>query len=76
MWRCVGPFADDTGLADLERLLDSGTAQDRQAAILALSASPNPAAKPLVDAYPDLARQAASGTLTWERIMSRPEPAQ
>jgi hypothetical protein len=76
LWRCVGPFADDAGLADLERLLDSGTTQDRQAAILALSASPNPAAKPLVDANPDLARQAASGTLTWERVMSQSEPAQ
>jgi hypothetical protein len=76
LWRCVGPFADDAGLADLKRLLDSGTTQDRQAAILALSASPNPAAKPLLDANPDLARQAASGTLTWERVMSQSEPAQ
>jgi hypothetical protein len=76
LWRCVGPFADDTGIADLKRLLDSGTAQDRQAAILALSTSPDPAAKPLLDANPDLAGQAASGTLTWERVMSQSEPAQ
>jgi hypothetical protein len=74
LWRCVGPFADAAAIGDMTRLLE-GTEQERQAAILALSASPDPAAKPLLDANPDLARQAAAGELTWERVMSRSEPA-
>jgi hypothetical protein len=74
LWRCVGPFADAGAIADMTRLLE-GTEQERQAAILALAASPDPAAKPLLDATPDLARQAAAGELTWERVMSRSEPA-
>ncbi|MFW6076459.1 MAG: EboA domain-containing protein [Hyphomicrobiales bacterium] len=76
LWRCVGPFADEAAMADFERLLDTGTTQEREAAILALSASPDPAVKPLLDANPDLARQAASGALTWERVTSQSEPAQ
>jgi hypothetical protein len=74
LWRCVGPFADAGAIADMTRLLE-GTERERQAAILALAASPDPAAKPLLDANPDLARQAAAGELTWERVMSRSEPA-
>jgi hypothetical protein len=75
LWRCVGPFADEAVIADMKRLFDKGTAQDRQAAVLALSSSPHPAAKSLLEAHRDLARQAASGALTWEHVMSHAEPA-
>jgi hypothetical protein len=75
LWRCVGPFADEAVVADMKRLFDKGTAQDRQAAVLALSSSPHPAARSLLEAHRDLARQAASGALTWERVMSHAEPA-
>jgi hypothetical protein len=70
LWRCVGPFAD-AAIPDMKRLLDSGTGQDRQAAVLALSASSHPAAKSLLEAHGDLAGRAASGALTWERLMSQ-----
>ncbi len=36
LWRCVGPFADESGLAALERVLTTGTDLERQAAVLAL----------------------------------------
>ena len=74
LWRCVGPFADAAAIADMARLFE-GTEQERQAAVLSLSDSPQPEAKRLLTAQPDLARQAASGELTWERVMSQSEPA-
>jgi hypothetical protein len=74
LWRCVGPFADAGAIADMARLLE-GSEQERQAAVLALSANPHPEAKQLLKSNPDLARQATSGELTWERVMSQSEPA-
>lgn len=74
LWRCVGPFAEAGAIADMTRLFE-GTEPERQAAALALSASPHPEAKRLLAAHPDLARLAAAGELTWERVMSRSEPA-
>jgi hypothetical protein len=73
LWRCVGPFADEAVVDDMKRLLGSSLDQDRQAAVLALSASTHPAAQSLLEAHGDLARQAASGALTWERVMSQIE---
>lgn len=75
LWRCVGPFAGEAAVADLKRLLETGSAQDRQAAVLALSASPHPGARPLLDAHRDLAHKAAGGVLTWEHVMAPTEPA-
>ena len=75
LWRCVGPFADEAVVADMKRLLQSASGRDRQAAVLALSASPHPAARSLLAAQGDLAEKAASGALTWERLMSEPEAA-
>jgi hypothetical protein len=75
LWRCVGPFAGEAAVADLKRLLETGTGQDRQAAALALSASPHPGARALLDAHRDLAHKAAGGALTWDHVMTPPEPA-
>lgn len=74
LWRCVGPFADAGAVADMARLLE-GTLLERRAAVLALSASPTPEAKSLLAAHPDLARQAASGELTWQRLTADSEAA-
>jgi hypothetical protein len=71
LWRCVGPFADDAAMADLDRLLESGSGQERQAAVLALASSSHPGAKSRLEAHDDLSRQAASGALSWEGLMSR-----
>lgn len=48
LWRCVGPFADEGMLADLEKVLKTGTEIERQAAVLALQSCPPPQAKPLL----------------------------
>ena len=73
LWRCVGPFADSGAIGDMKRLFE-GTEQERQAAALALSASPAPEARPLLEAHPELARRVAAGELTWERVLAVSEP--
>ena len=65
IWRCVGPFAHGAVLEDLERVLTSGAPIEQQAAALALSASPDPAAAELLNRHPGIAADIASGRLTW-----------
>lgn len=40
LWLCVGAFAEGTALEDLERVIATGTAEERAAAVAALQASP------------------------------------
>ena len=68
MWRCVGRHADARGLADLKQVLTSGTPVERQAAALALSQSPDPVAKNILEAVPDLVEKISDGTLTWATV--------
>jgi hypothetical protein len=68
LWRCVGPHADDEALADLQRVLATGGAIERQAAALALSASPAARAKELLGAAPDLAAAIEGRTLSWQTL--------
>ena len=65
IWRCVGPFAHGAALQDLERVLSTGTPLEQQAAGLALSASPDPAATGLLEMIPEIAANIDSGRLTW-----------
>ncbi len=48
LWRCVGPFAENAMLADLQKVLTAGNEIERQAAALALQACPHPQAKSLL----------------------------
>jgi hypothetical protein len=68
LWRCVGPHADAGALADLERVLENGSPAERQAAALALSASPLPAARDLLARAPELAQGAAAGRPGWAAL--------
>jgi len=68
IWRCVGPFARGTVLADLERALSSVAPLERRAAALALSASPDAGAPDLLRRAPDAAADIASGKLTWSSL--------
>jgi hypothetical protein len=68
LWRCVGPFADQRALADLKRVLETGTGTERSAAALALSASNNPGARAFLGRYPDLEAAVTSGRLGWASI--------
>jgi hypothetical protein len=68
LWRCVGPHADLQALADLQRVLATGSSIERQAAALALHACPAAKAKELLASAPDLAAAVARSELSWERL--------
>jgi hypothetical protein len=68
LWRCVGPHADAESVADLQRVLATGSTIERQAAALALSACPDARAKELLAPAPDLAAAIAGGTLSWRSL--------
>jgi hypothetical protein len=68
LWRCVGRFADEAALADLARVLDTGSLPERQAAALALAVSTSPRAKSLLVGVPELARAAAAGKPGWKAL--------
>jgi hypothetical protein len=72
LWRCVGPHADAEGLGDLQRVLATGAATERTAAALALAACPQPSAKELLAAAPDLAAAVEHGEQSWERLVEHP----
>ncbi len=66
LWRCIGRFADGPALADLEKVLTTGSEREREGAALALADCPRPEAKALLGQAPDLATAIAGGTLTWQ----------
>ncbi len=68
LWRGVGAFADAEALADLQRVLATGDAAERQAAALALAACPAPQAKALLAAAPELAAAVERGALSWDTL--------
>jgi hypothetical protein len=69
LWRCVGPHADAEALADLQRVLATGSAVERKAAALALAACPDPKANQLLRSAPDLAAPIERGELSWTRLV-------
>lgn len=68
LWRCVGPHADAEALGDLQRVLATGGATERQAAALALASCPDPKAKELLGAASDLAAAIEAGALSWDSL--------
>jgi len=69
LWRAIGPFATSAPmLADLGRVLSSGTPKERAAAALALSASPSEEAARILQTAPELARQIEAGALNWRTL--------
>ena len=51
LWRCVGPFAQERALEDLERVVAAGMPQERDAALQALRASPAAGAGAILARY-------------------------
>jgi hypothetical protein len=68
LWRCVGPHADAEALADLQRVLATGSTAERKAAVLALAACPDPKARELLASAPELAAALERGDLSWSRL--------
>ncbi len=68
LWRCVGPHADQEALADLKRVLETGTEPEKAAAALALADCPLPEAAELLTAEPTLVQKIQAGELTWDKL--------
>ncbi len=68
LWRCVGPYADAEALKDLERVIESGDANERRAAALALTSSKSAGAEDLVKRLAPECADIANKRLTWSTL--------
>jgi hypothetical protein len=69
LWRCVGPFASGRLLGDLERVLETGTAAERAAAVLALRSAGAPEARQLLDRHAALRDEMAARGIDWKSTL-------
>lgn len=69
LWRGVGAVAGPSELADIERVLATGTEDERLAAVL--SCRDNADAKLLLASHEDLVRRLAEEHITWEKLAAR-----
>lgn len=67
LWRPVGPHADENGLQDLERVLETGTDGEKMAAALALMQNPEPSAKQILQTHPQVAAAVQERNFTWTK---------
>jgi hypothetical protein len=68
LWRCLGPFAEGDLVEDLARLARSEDAEERRAAALALSMSPDDRAAELLHRIPVEAMMVKTGSVTWDSL--------
>jgi hypothetical protein len=68
LWRCVGPFATGSVLADFVRLFERGTPGEQQAAALALGEATDPEAARLLEMHAPATRSGRGSSLAWERL--------
>jgi hypothetical protein len=68
LWRGVGPFADEGAISDLARVIAGGGPVERQAAALALAASPRAEAATLLNRDPALAAAVRRGDISWDAL--------
>jgi hypothetical protein len=69
LWRCVGPFASGTLLQDLARVLDTGSAPERAAAVLALRGAADPEARRVLDRHKTLCDAVAARGTDWTSVL-------
>lgn len=69
LWRCVGPFASGQLLADLGRVLETGTPPERAAAVLALRSASDPEARRLLDRHAALRDAVAARGIDWKSAL-------
>jgi len=68
LWRCVGPFASGSMLDDLAKVIASENPLERNAGLLAASASPAPEATKLLQPHNDAVAMITAGTLNWDTL--------
>jgi hypothetical protein len=66
LWRCVGPYADGPMLADLERVIATGTEPERAGA--ALAARHNPNAASVLAVHEAAVDRALAAYPTWDAV--------
>lgn len=71
LWRCVGRFINQDNFSDVARLAQSENLIEREAAVLACSASSYPAAMELKKKYADIGEAIDNGELTWTRLAEK-----
>jgi len=69
LWRCVGPFATGSLLADLERLLESGSPIERAAAVLALHSAKVPEAVRLLERHAAIRDIVMARGVDWKSVL-------
>jgi len=69
LWRCVGPFATGRLLADLERLIASGSPPERAAAVLALQSASDPEAARILERHAAIRDIVAARSVDWNSAL-------
>lgn len=68
LWRCVGPFARGALLQDLARVLDTGSAPERAAAVLALRDNTAPEVQGMLDRHKLLRDAVSARGIDWATV--------
>lgn len=68
LWRCVGPFADESTLDDLQKVYTSDEPRQWQAAALAIAACPHPRAREILAVESKLGRAVDTAGVSWKSI--------
>ena len=71
LWRFVAPFADDSYLSDIERVLNEGSLFGREAGALVCLQSKNVKIKALLNKHPDLEADITKEKLSWDELGKR-----
>jgi hypothetical protein len=68
LWRCVGPFADEAMLNDLQQVLTTGTDLEQWAAALALRTCPDPRAAAILSESPGVVDAETDVARSWSAV--------
>jgi hypothetical protein len=68
VWRLVSKFMNESLLADMKHLFESGQTQNKEAAALACYDSDYQPAKALLSSYPEFEKSITEGALTWSNL--------
>lgn len=71
LWRCVGPFINESIFPDMQKIAQSENEEEREAAALACYNSQYEPAKNLLNTMPHLKEQIEKGGLTWRTIAQK-----
>jgi len=69
LWRCVGPFATGRLLADLDRLIASGSPAERAAAVLALQSASEPEAIRILERHAGIRDIVMARSVDWKSAL-------